>query len=226
MGFSWTSRPGNSTTGLQGVRRRRRCGARARTGPRPRRGASRCRACRACPSCRRCELASRRKGRPACRARGSPSTDAADEVRGRVAARAVVPPAVQPVAAVDAHGPGRQVGERAAEVTVAEELDLALLGPHGHLVRVAGGEREDPAAGRAPARQLDGDAQEGLEAELEAAEAPRLDDAEEARLDVVAVGLVGEAAERLAFGLALAQRVAHRGGSGHQLVRRRRCQEP
>ena len=140
-------------------------------------------------------------------------------MRRGVAARAVVPPAVDAVAAVDAHRLGRQVGQRAAEVAVAEQLDLSLLGPHGHGVRVAGGEGEDPATRRAPARELDGDAQEGLKAELEAAEAPRLQHAEEAGVDVLPVGRVGEAAQRLALGLALAQGVAHGGGARHQLVR-------
>ncbi len=160
-----------------------------------------------------------REGRPAGVPRFALHGDPADEVRGRVAARAVVPPAVEAVAAVDADRPRRQVRQRAAEVTVAEQLDLTLLGPHGHGVRVAGGERVDPAARGTAARELDGHAQEGLQPELEPAEAPRLDDPEEAGLDVVAVGLVGEAAERLAFSLALAQRVAHRGGPCHQLVR-------
>jgi hypothetical protein len=44
-------------------------------------------------------------------------------------------------------------------------------------------------------------------------EAPRLQDAEEAGLDVLAVGLVGQAPLRLALRLARAQHLAHRCGA-------------
>jgi hypothetical protein len=144
--------------------------------------------------------------------------DAADEVRRGVAARAVVPPAVDAKAAVDRHRLRRQVGERAAEVAVAEQLDLPLLGPHRHRVRVAGGQRIDPAARRAPARELDRDPQERLQPELVAAEAPRLQHAEEARVDVLPVGRVGETPQSVALGLPRAQRVAHRSRTSDELV--------
>jgi hypothetical protein len=145
--------------------------------------------------------------------------DAADEVRRGVAARAVVPPAFDPKAAVDRDRLGGQVGQRAAEVAVAEQLDLSLLGPHRHRVRVARGQRVDPTARRAAARQLDRDTQEGLEAELVAAEAPRLQDAEEAGLDVLAIRDVGKAPLGLALRLARAKGVAHRRGARDELVR-------
>jgi hypothetical protein len=93
-------------------------------------------------------------------------------------------------------------------------------------VRVPGGQRVDPPARRAAARQLDRDAQEGLQAELEAAEAARLQNAEEAGLDVLAVGLVGQPPLRLALRLALAHRVAHRRGARHELIGTTHLRDP
>jgi hypothetical protein len=92
----------------------------------------------------------------------------------------------------------------------AVDVDLALLGPQrGEHVRVPGGQGVGPAAGRAAARERDRHPREGRQVELIAAEAPRLQDPVEARLDEVAARLVGQAADALALLLALAQRRDH-----------------
>src|SRR5439155_8972950 len=61
--------------------------------------------------------------------------------------------------------------------------------------------------------------EEGFQIELEAIEAPGLQNAIEAGLDERAVGLFGQAAQRLTLGLALAEHRAQRISSGENVGR-------
>ena len=176
------------------------------------------RACPACPSCRRSRSAARGKAAHRVWPGLALDRDAADEVRGRVAARAVVPPAVDAVAAVGPHGLRREVGERAAEVAVAEQLDLALLGPHRRPCGRGRRSARRPSRSTGSPRQLDRDAQEGLQPELEAAEAPGCRTRKKPASTYSRFVSSGRRPSASHSAWRCAQRVAHRGGARHQLV--------
>ena len=82
------------------------------------------------------------------------------------------------------------------------------------------GQREHPAAGRAAAGDLAHRADEVAQAQLVAAEAPRLERAVEAGIDERLVRLVEEASRRLGRGLPFAEHGHERLRPGQQLGRR------
>src|SRR5581483_2918369 len=91
-----------------------------------------------------------------------------------------------------------------------EDLALRLLGEvRGDRDRVPGGERELPAARRTAPRDLDDQPVEVAQAELVAAEAPRLDDPVEARIQELLVDLIRDPRQLLRELLALPQVVPH-----------------
>ncbi len=132
------------------------------------------------------------------------------EMRGDVAARGIVPEAGYAVPALDRNRLGDGADERRHELAgLAIRLDLRLFRKRGQQHRMAGGQRHDPAAGRAAARNLEHDAQEGRRVELVTAEAAGLYRAIEAGGGEFVVGRLRDAAERLAFILSRAQHRQH-----------------
>ena len=109
---------------------------------------------------------------------------------------------------------------RAHEVPVgSEEVGLGRLVVHrGDLQDVGPAEAQAPPGRRAAARDLDDHAEVGLEIELVAAEAPRLEDAVEARLREGLVRVLRVERALLGLLLALEQLGPHRRRAGHDLA--------
>ena len=145
------------------------------------------------------------------------------EMRRPWAARAVVPRAVDEVAAIDRSGGAtRRVTRCAAELPDrAEHLTLGALGVEGtRLQRVCGIERQAPARGRTSARNLDDHAVERGDVELIAAEHPRLQDAVEAGVRERLVHLLAGEGALLRGGLIVEQPWAQRLGAADHICGR------
>ena len=145
------------------------------------------------------------------------------QMRRPWAARAVVPRAVDEVAAIDRSGGAtRRVTRCAAEVPGgAEHLTLGALGVEGtRLQRVRGIERQAPARGRTSARDLDDHAVERGDVELVAPEHPRLQDAVEAGVRERLVHLLAVEGALLRGGLLVEQPWAQRLGAADHLCGR------
>ena len=148
----------------------------------------------------------------------------ADDAVGRVGnAGAIVPGAVDDVAAVDRRQrPERRRTVRRDEMTLGtEQFELRLLRPQrGDLERMRRGQRQAPADARMPARNLQHHAVECREIELVAAEQARLGDAIEPRLQECLVQLFAVGAARIVLVLLRAQERPQRHCPRHQLGRR------
>jgi hypothetical protein len=149
---------------------------------------------------------------------------AADEMGRDVAARGVIPAAARPPAARDRRaGDGGADGRGAKLAILAIGLELRRVGEYREDEGMSRGQRQDPAARRTAARNLDHHPQKGGHVEFIPAEAARLHDPVKAGADEGVVGLGQDRAGGFAGGLARAQEGPHRHGAGdHRLWRQRR----